>query len=514
MPVNVEWLLKGEPRAAQIEAVRRSYYGEAYWDQNPEKFCDAKPNLRSLGDRPHKGWGHFLQMRLGKTPTFLNEFMLYRRDFGYRWGVVLTPPKFKLDWPLEADRFGCELPTLSFDSSRAGDALRFIGKHPKGGLIAINYEALRYKKNLEILQEVIDDRTLFGTDESVNIKNPESMYTKAALALGKDAGALRIMSGKPVIHSPYDYWSQLRFIHELDGFNQYAFRNTFCKMGGFQGKKPLGVKNEERLFPILDACSWAPRRVDWMETFGIDYVERMVTLPSEMLRMYRQMQEDFLTTLHDGTVITADQIVGKLLKMQQISSGFLYDEFGKYHELCSATQNPKIQEVIEILKTELPDNEKLLVFTCFTPSTEMLWRELEAAGYQPAGIRKGMGNEELITEKNRFNNDPACRVFIANGKSVKYGNTLMGTPTHPCTAECFFENWYSLDDRAQCEERPQGAGQITDLTVFDLMATPHDRVPIRALQRKEDVSAAMMRYDRSTGILPPKPELNAAVPGA
>lgn len=503
----VDWLLKGEPREVQLEALRRSYYG--YKLRNNRHDPGVQTYLRNRG--PAKGWAHYMQMRLGKTAAFLNEFCLFRRDYDYKWGVVLTPPKFKLDWPLEAERFGVPVSALSFSSTECAEAAKFVQKHPAGGLIAINYEALRYEKNKVIIAEAIGDRTLFGCDESVNIKNPESMYTKAALALGKNAGALRLMSGKPVVHSAYDYWSQLRFIHELDGFNQYAFRNTFCTMGGFQGKQikhdVKNFKNADRLFEILDRCSWSPRRVDWMDTFGIDYIERPVALPDEQKRLYRQMQEDFLVELANGVVISADQIVGKLLKMQQISSGFLYDEFKKTHWLVTPDKNVKAQEIKAILTEELPDNEKLLVFTCFTPSTDLLFNVL--AEFRPRGIRKGMSDSDIIEQKRDFNTLPECRVWISNSKATKYGHTLMGSPECPCTAMAYYENWYSLDDRAQTEERPQGAGQITDLTVFDIICTPHDRAPIRALQRKEDVSALLMRYSRDQGLLPPKPELTS-----
>lgn len=506
---EVEWLLNSEPRAVQLEALRRSYYGYSLWDQNPEIHPDASNNYRQTRDGPAKGWGHFLQMRLGKTPTFLNEFSLFRRDYDYTWSVVLTPPKFKLDWKLEAERFNCDFPTHSYRSTQHEEAQRFIDRNAKtGGLIAINYEALRYEKNRDIIGALIGPNCLLGADESVLIKNPESMYTKEALKLSKNAGAIRALTGKPVLHSAYDYWSQLRFLGQIDGTNQYAWRYKFCTMGGFKGRQikhdVKTQKNADELFTILDECSWAPRRIDWMRTFSTDYVERYMPLSDELMRMYTQMQNDFLVKLADGRLVSADQIVGKLLKMQQISSGFLYDEFHKVNWLVPPEKNTKVQAIKEILENEIPDGEKVILFTCFTPTTGLLRDAL--AEYNPAGKWAGISDEDFIAEKQRFNNDPHCRVFIGNTRGIKYGNTLIGTPENPCLTGIFVENWYSLDDRAQGEERPQGASQTGDLTIFDLICTPHDRAPIRALQRKEDVSAFLMRYDRSTGLLPPRPE--------
>jgi len=70
--MSFRWMLNGEPRPVQVEALKRSYKKE--------------------------GWGHFLDMRLGKTATVINEFAQYIHDFDMRYMLVLTPNRFKPDW--------------------------------------------------------------------------------------------------------------------------------------------------------------------------------------------------------------------------------------------------------------------------------------------------------------------------------------------------------------------------------------------------------------------------------
>ena len=502
----IDWLLKGEPREAQLEALRRSYRGIATRDAVDGPVFH-RPIEGHTGD-PAKGWGHFLEQRVGKTPTDLNEFMLLRRDFGFKWHIVLVPNAFKDDWPLEAEKFGIDCAAMAMESSKRHLTQKFIDKNKaNGGLIAVNYEALRYKDNLAILGQVTGPLTMIGADESISIKNHDSGDTKAAIALAKECKVRRAMSGKPISQGPHDLWAQLRFIAQIEGWNPFAFKNAFCQMGGFQGKQILGSKNEDRLHKIQDVCSWNARKVDWLKTPGKDYApERMVALLPDQLVIYKRMQEEFLCEVADGTIIAADQIITKLIKMQQIASGFIIDEDGKIHDLMPVDKNPKILEVRKMLSEEirLDAGGKVIIVCHFRRSMELLE---EALGqYRPALIRgkdwHRSNDRDIISEKKRFNEDPNCHIMIGQEQALRYGHTLMGSEDHPCHNEIYYENNYSLNDRSQTEERAQGAGQTAPITIWDFIATEKDRETIQALQRKEDVASVVLRYARGTGVLP------------
>lgn len=501
------WLLRTDPREVQIEALRRSYAGFALYDTRSTEEAEAEQRFKFLRTGPARGWAHFLQQRLGKTPIMLNEFELFRRDHGFKWMIQLTPARFKEDWPLEAEKFGASFPGHSFQSSKRKAASQFVHQARKeGGIIAVNYEALKSEETLRFLGDLTGELVYIGADESVNIKTPGSAQAKGAVQLAKMCAARRLASGKPATQGAHDFWMQLRFIGAISGFDYTIWRNQFCTMGGFQGKIVTGYKNEKELYEILDPMSWSARRTEWMTTHKTDYAVRRVDMLPEQAALYKQMQTEFLIELQDGTVITADQIVTKLLKLQQISSGFIIDEQSKEHLLMPLDKNPKINEVIRMLEEEV--DGKVIIFAHFTKSMDNLLEALKK--YQPAIIRgeawHKKNDRDTQAEKNRYNNDPACRVMIGQEKAIKYGHTLMGNEADPCLTEFFYENSYSLDDRSQCEERPQGAGQQGSITVWDFIASEQDMAPVRALQRKEDVSSVLMRYVRENGILPPPPE--------
>lgn len=498
----VDWLLKGEPREAQLEALRRSHLGYATRDTvDDEPFFRPVPgHSRS---HPAKGWGHFLEMRIGKTPTHLNEGALFRRDYDFRWHIVIAPNAFKEDWPLEAATFGYPADAIALSSDNRREVQTFVDKRQKtGGLIAVNYEALKSEASMSIIEQVCGDRTIIGADESIGLKNPQSVQTKAAQKIAKECGARRVLCGKPITQGASDMHQQLRFIGQLNGVDHTVFKNTYNKYGGFQGKAIIGIKNEDMLHSILDRCSWNARKVDWLRTPGRDYSERKLFLLPDQLKMYERMEKEFLIELANGTIIAADQIITKLIKLQQIASGFIIDEDRLVHELMPPEKNPKALTLKGMIDDEI--EHKVIVVCHYQHSIDILERAL--AAYHPAIIRGQQYHRKedrpLVEEKARFNGDRACRVLIGQEQALRYGHTLMGNPLDPCYTTVFYENNYSLNDRSQCEERNQGSGQQFPINIIDFVVTPQDRNTIKALQRKEDIAATALRYARETGILP------------
>lgn len=503
MPRYPDWLLSLPPRQAQLEALSRSYFGLCTQDSVDGPVFE-RPVPGHPYTRPAKGWAHLLQQRVGKTPTLLAEFCLLRRDFDALWCIVLAPAAYKRDWPLEAVKFGCPFDSYAFDSSDRKGASKWIAAHAAtGGLISINYEALKSKDNIALLRPIVGLRTLLAADESVSIQNRQAQSTRAALDLSKEAGWKRILSGKPAPEGPHSLWPQLRFISQIEGVDPVVFRNTFCQIGGFQGRQVKGVKNEDQLHAIFERCSFSGRKSDWLKTPGTDYAEHRVFLAPDQQRLYDAMQQDFMVELANGTIVASDQIVTKLLKMAQISSGFILDEDGRPHDLVPLNANPKIAEIGNLVRNEI--DGKTIVVCHYSHTMDTMEKALQEFGV--AVIRSEQwhikNGRDRIEEKDRFNNDPDCSIMLGQEQALRYGHTLLGSDeAGRCRTTIIAESSYSLNDRSQVEERNQGVGQDSPVTIIDLICTDQDRLVIQALQRKEDIAATLLRYARSEGILP------------
>jgi len=497
----IDWLLDCEPRPSQLEALSRSYLGVQCRDHK-----DEEPRCRPLagisGDRmngpnegPLKGWGHFLEMRLGKTPLALNEYMLLKRDHGIKRLLVFSPNKYAEAWGKEAVRFGVDVPIQVLSSKRRKDAAKFLDQIKReAAMLVVPYEALISEANHELIERFMAESAMVAADESAQIKNRTSFQTTHATALTSNAQVWRVLSGKPVVQGPHDLYSQFRFLRYLDGMSFYSFRGRFCTMGGFQGKKIVGVKNEERLNKLRSAMSFFARRVDWGTFIEPDYDARPVDMSSVQKKAYREMEEDFVLWLNENDSVTADHAAAKHIKLQQISSGFILDENRTANWLIPPDKVPKTMDLLELLRTEVPG--KTFIVCHHNATIDALMGAL--AEFNPAVIRgtRGMNlmDRDIETEKARFNGDRSCRVILGQEKSAKYGHNLMGSIDVPCLTTVYYENSYSLDDRAQTEQRNQGEGQQKGIHIVDYFSSPVERAIVQALQHKEDVAAKVMGY--------------------
>lgn len=492
-----DWLLKCDPRPVQLEALRRSYGGFALWDdpEDMERF-----RVLRTGDLLQRGFAFYMEQRLGKTPVCLNEYELFRRDRGVKWLIVVAPMSYKPMWPIEAETFGSSVPGHTYDASKKKHFQQFVWDNKKwGGIISFNFESARAQDLMGILSALKGEGVYIAADESIKLKNPFSDQSKALLDLAKGCAVRRDLSGKPITQGAHDMYQQMRFIGHLNGTMYADFKAKYCKLGGHLGKAVVGMLNGDILREIMEPHMFIARRAVWMKTPGKEYVTRSIGLKGQQAALYKQMSEELIVEVN-GKTITADQIITKMLKLQQIRSGHIKDEDGTTHDLMPVAQNPLLQDLKEWVDDEI--TSKIIIVAHYKRTLDMLMELFPDAAVIRAKDWHKKNKRVVEEEKEYFNKDQNCRVMVAAARVVKYGHTLTGTVDDPCLNMVFFENDYSLDTRSQDEDRPVHADQPGVLTLTDYICSQLDYDTISALQRKEDVASAFMGFNRAEGVLP------------
>ena len=422
------------------------------------------------------GFGYFLEMGLGKTAVTLAEFIDLHLSNKVDGLIVICPNSLKKNWLNEADKMGVTLGTaLAWPS-------RMASRPATPWLFTMNYEAVITRDGFSYLSSLLaTKRCMLVLDESTQIKNPQAKRSKTLIALSKFATYRRVLSGAPITQGPQDLWAQMRFLGFLSGVNFYAYRNTFCVMGGWQGKQIVGVKNEERLNALIKECGYRANKKDWLDLPEKIYQSRYVTHTPHQKKHYKEMVEILGTSINQK-VIDVTMVLTQMQKLQQIGSGFIIDKDGVAHPIPGT--NPKLEIVQEILE-DAPG--KTIIFTHYTFSGALLKSTL---GVKATFIHGGMKPGEVSACVDRFNNDPSCRVIIAQIQSGKYGLTLLGGADEEdrCTTTIFYENSFSLDARIQAEDRNHRIGQKSSVVYIDLIGSEIDELAIKALRDKKHVA--------------------------
>ena len=466
------------------------------------------------------GYAHFLEMGLGKTLVDLTETAEMVKSHDLKRAVVICPNSFKQGWAAEIKKHGFDFDVHVFESGQDYINRKFIQDHHfKLPFLIINYEAIRSPVVQTYVSQFVRGKvSKITADESIQLKTYNAAQTKAAVNLSKDFAYRRILSGRPMTQGPHDLWAQMRFIGALDGWNYFAFRTTFCRMGGFKGKMVIGAKNEEWLAQLIDPWAFKAEKKDWSDIPPKLYTTRYYKLPPSLRYKYDSMLHDFIVQLEDQNV-AVEAAITKYIKLAQIQRGFIIDEDGKVNVLATVKENPTLDLLGEILQEV--EGKVLIVYRHIWVG-ELLASELKHLNPARVMGKAHMDKLDLTVEgeKEKFNGDNTCRVGLLQQAAAKYGHTLLGgeEPENRCSTMVFYENDYSLDARSQVEDRINRHGQQQDCLYIDLVGTELDKRVTQALQNKQDIYESIMQYvtspsERETSVpLPSSPSASTRRP--
>lgn len=455
----MEWLVKhkrlgDKPWAVQVEAMRRS--------EGKAKYA------------------YFLEQGLGKTALSFNDYL---NDHDVDLCLVVAPNSFKLDWSNVPELWGRpDVPGWHYP------------KHPlpfneEIGVYSFNYECARSDIRHEIRKLMQRRRCMLIIDEATAIKNPDSKTSKGILEFAKLATSVRLLNGTPITQNIVDYYPQLRCVGEFNGWMPLAFRNRFAVYGGYMGKQIIGKRNEDELAEILDRCSFRALKKDWRKDLPpqivVDPIHVEMTKRQQL--HYNEMLENFYTQVNDVDV-SANLVLTQYDKLRQLSSGIAIDG-DKAQMIEPPESNPKLKAVFDV--HEAGPGKTIIVYW-YKASGKMLHEASEKLGLHPAWLRGAMQPEDLVTEKRRFNEDPECRVMIAQEDAACRGHDLLGSEgDNRCNKMVFFENSFAYWQRAQMQDRNHRGEQDQQCNIYDIVTSPMDEFAIDVIRKKKDMADAM-----------------------
>jgi SNF2 family DNA or RNA helicase len=457
-----KWSLKGAPFEVQHMALSKS--------------------------RGRKGYNWWLEQGLGKTPVCFEGYSELQYLGLVDHLIVVCPNSLKGNWVSEAKKWNADVQFQVWENPKDWNP-----KHV-GNATVINYEALMGAGGEEITKLLTSRRCFLALDEAQRIKNPSSAVTKVVLGqYSKLASYKRGLTGTPMTNTVADLWSQLRFAGALNGTNVVPFTKRYgVTISGFKGKKKVvGTRHEEELREIIEEYGFRASKADWSDLPEKLYRDPIsVPMPNVLRAHYQTMLEEFVVMLDVGgeDTVSAIQVAGQYLKLQQISSGFIYGNNREVHRLTDTKSLPKFKALMDVIDAN-GSSSKTLVFVHFRPSCQELITCIGEMTKQPvAYIVGGMTTSEIDHQKDIFNSSSGPQVMVLQLSAGKEGHTLLGDPDlNPCHTVCYYENNFNLVDRAQSEDRPHRYGQKNAILYVDFASSPMERLIIQAYQRKKKI---------------------------
>jgi SNF2 family DNA or RNA helicase len=333
----------------------------------------------------------------------------------------------------------------------------------------LNYEGLRTCK---LLTEVQWDMVI--CDESTRIRSPRAQITQLITKGFRNTRYKAVLSGMPAPESPLDYFTQFVFLHGefLKCYNYWQFRQRYFDPDarGWQWNPRNGtvaaIREEVHRLSVVMTHRQAgigPKRI---------YSKRYVEMTPEQRQEYRRIQKDFEAKFPDGSIRATPWVVVQVNWLSRVAGGF--------HPEGSLMSDSKIRELVQLLKTELRD-EQVLVWFRFNAEIraviDALRREKVEHFSHLTGLTPGAERERVIREFR----EEKLRVLLIQMKIGKFALNLSTSST-----AIYFSNTFEMEDRAQSEERILDPRKNEPLLYIDLITQDSlDEVTLSALKNKK-----------------------------
>jgi len=460
--------IKVKPYAHQQEA----------FDFACDKFGLLSPDVLRC-----RGVALLMEMGCGKSLTGIAiSGILYQ--FGEVDRVLVVAPLSILGvWEEEYEKFAAfpyELVILKGTSSKKKEQIeRMKEKCDIMQVVVVNYESA-WRLEKELLDFAPD---LIIADEGHKLKENRTSQSKSMHVLGDHAKYKLLLTGTVITGRELDVFSQYRFLDKyVFGTSFYQFRSRYFDMLGYGNHTPVFRKSmTDEFLRNMHSIAFRVTKQECLDLPEITEEVRYVQLEDKCMKLYAELQKESFTEIQ-GTDVTAVNVLTKLLRLSQITGGFLTDDDGG----CTSVSTAKLDALADIVDSMMADNKKLVIIARFVPELDAIQKMLEKKKIQYSVVRGGVKNrEEMI---HNFQNDPDCKVFVGQIAAAGLGITLTAASTM-----VFFSMDYSMSNFDQCKARIHRVSQVNDCHYIYLVCkNTVDVKVLRALRNKVDLAKSLV----------------------
>ena len=376
--------------------------------------------------------------------------------------LVICPASLKINWQREISNY-TDRSIAIIDGKKWEDA----------DFIIINYDIIKNfhdfdnKEHSVILNSKFD---LVIIDEAHYIQNTQAQRTKLINDFVRTVDRLWLLTGTPITSRPINYYNLLKMIDCPIAENWMAYVKRYCN--GFQFSA-----GRRRIWNVSGASNLDELRERTQRQVLRRLKENILDLPEKIitpvyLRLKSKEYEELMGEYYDWYDKSGE-------------ADSLTLQFSKLTKVRQVIANEKINATIELVESILEQDKKVIVFTNFTNSLELL---LEKFGKIAVRVDGSCSQKERQFAVDEFQNNEKIKVFIGNIKAAGVGLTLTA-------GEVVIMNDLSFlpSDMAQAEDRAYRIGQKNNVLVYyPIFDNTIEGIIYDIVQKKKNIISTVM----------------------
>lgn len=459
-------------------------------------FSHQKKALKKLLDLRGRA-GLLMEMSTGKTKVAIDWAGIGFYNTGTKRVLVVAPLSVLGVWPPQIRQHSgapARIFRLTGSTTHKIWMLRRIIKAPSDELltyIIINYESLWRENDKGTSVESLLVRwkpDLIVFDESHRIKNHSSKQSKSAYRIGTASREVLVLTGTPITKAPLDVFGQFRAMNQkVFGTNWFAFKFTYGVWGGWGKYQLKGYRNLQTLIHKIRSNSYIIKKDQCLTLPPKLYQTVPVQFSDRERELYNKMAKEAIIEIEE-THATAAIVIVKMLRLRQITSGFVKDVEGK----IQVFGHSKLNTCMDLLDDLLEEEHKVVIFVEFINDIKRISEKLTARKVHHGILSGSVDPEKRDSLRDEFQTDPRMKVFIAQVQTGSEGIELFAAD---------MVIYYSLSHNAlhywQSQDRVHRTGQTKKVTYYHLVVPKSvDETVLSALKAKKNVAEFVLHKPR------------------
>jgi len=399
---------------------------------------DHRPPLNHQKDAIEKlaGSRRFIladDMGLGKTTSTIIAAL----ETGSKKILIVCPASLKINWQREIENYSDRSVYISEGKKFSTDE----------DFTIINYDILKNFYDPKNIQESLIHKSNFDLvilDEAHMISNPQAQRTKIINSFVKDVKRVWLLTGTPMTSRPMNYFNLLSIIESPVAQNWMAYAIRYCQ--GYQfmaGKRKVwNVQGASNLEELRDRTS--KQMLRRLKEDVLDLPDKIIS--PVYLRLKSKDYEEMMGEYYEWFDNKKDE------------SSSLTIQFSKLMKVRKIIANEKIKHTIEFVENIIEQGKKVIIFTNFTDTLQMLHNHF---GKQSVYLDGSCSKPQRQFAVDQFQENEKIKVFVGNLKAAGVGLTLT-------SAEVVIMNDLSFvpAEHAQAEDRAYRYGQKNNVLVY------------------------------------------------
>ncbi|MCS5420947.1 MULTISPECIES: SNF2-related protein [Psychrilyobacter] len=404
-------------------------------------------------------------MGLGKTLQAIALLTAVHSEQNGR-SIVIAPTSLTHNWLKEIRKFSPELNAVIVEGS-VKERKELLNNF-KNGVILTSYGS--FKKDIENYENL--EFLVAMLDEAQNIKNSGTLVKKAVQKI--KSSSRFALTGTPIENSIFELWSIFDFVLPTYLHSREKFKRNYGKKINQDMDEDCLINLKKLIKPFIlrrtksEVLKELPEKIVTNMILGMDTVQKKYYL--SYLSKFKEELKDNLEEEFDKSRI---KILALLTRLRQICCTpelFIENYKGK---------SAKVEALIELLEELKSGGHRVLVFSQFVKSFEIIKKQLDLkkiTHFQIDGRTKAKKRLEMCDSFNGGEKD----IFLISLKAGGSGLNLTGADV-----VIHFDPWWNPAIEAQATDRAHRIGQDKVVQVIKLITEGTVEEKIIEIQEKK-----------------------------